>query len=437
MQQIVARSESLHVPEVQSPWHLYSRTNRRAFLIVLFLVGTSNYVDRNIIGVLLEQIKAEFAVSDTMLGLLSGTSFALLYATLGIPIARWADRGDRTFVITLSLAVWSVMTVLCGFASTFGLLLLARFGVGAGEAGAIPASQSLIADYYPPSERARAIGIFMMSSAAGYALGLILGGYLAEHHGWRVSLVAVGTSGLVLAPVTYFLLKEPRRAQHCAISTLAHESVRKSLRALFAKPAYRNILASMVVYFFIAYGALVFIVSLMIRAHGLSVAEAGAVFGIISTIAAVIGSFFGGAFADRLAARDLTWLAKFPGWGLIVAAPLFEFAVVGSNFHVMCALLLVATTLLTAALPSAYSAMHVVCGSTRRALSVAVAFFFANLMGLGLGPLAAGWLSDRFAVTYGEAEGLRYALMVVMPALVVAGGLLLRAARHVLNDAEA
>jgi MFS family permease len=151
-------------------WDLYSGRQRSAYLLVLFLVGTSNYVDRNIIGVLLEPIKREFGVSDTMLGLLSGLSFALFYATLGIPVARWADRGDRRFIITISLTVWSLMTVLCGMAQNFWQLALARVGVGMGEAGAIPPAQSLIADYYPPDRRAKAIGIYMMCSMAGYVI---------------------------------------------------------------------------------------------------------------------------------------------------------------------------------------------------------------------------------------------------------------------------
>ena len=176
------------------PWNYYTNRNRRTFSFVLFLVGTSNYVDRNIIGVLLEPIKKEFLVSDTMLGVLSGISFALFYATLGIPIARWADRGDRKLVITLCLGIWCAMTALCGLASTFWQLVAVRFGVGAGEAGAIPPAQSLLADYYPPTQRARAIGFFSMSSSAGYAIGLIFGGYVAQHYGWRAAFLSVGLS---------------------------------------------------------------------------------------------------------------------------------------------------------------------------------------------------------------------------------------------------
>jgi predicted MFS family arabinose efflux permease len=403
---------------------------------VLFLVGTSNYVDRNIIGVLLEQIKGEFQVSDTLLGLLSGVSFALFYATLGIPVARWADRGDRTLVITLSLTIWSVMTALCGATSTFWQLAAARFGVGAGEAGAIPPAMSLLADYYPPAERTWAIGVFMMSSSAGYAIGLALGGFVAQSYGWRAAFIIVGVIGVTLTPLTRFILKEPRRTALLAAQSEIQEATLVAVRVLLAKPAYRNILSAIVVYFLVAYGALVFIVSLMIRVHGLNVAQAGAAFGATSAMGAVIGCLGGGALADRLAARDVAWLARVAGWLMIAAMPFYELALLSPSMLTMIPLLLISTILLTGVVPPMFSALHVVCGSKRRALAVALAFFFANLIGLGLGPLIAGALSDRLGAIFGTAEGLRYALMTVMTALVPSGWLMLRAARYLNSDAE-
>lgn len=418
------------------PWELYTARNRRAFLLVLFFVGTSNYVDRNIIGVLLEPIKGEFQVSDTMLGLLSGISFALFYATLGIPVARLADRGNRKLVITISLGIWCAMTALCGLASTFWQLMAARFGVGAGEAGAIPPAQSLLADYYPPAQRARAIGIFMMSSSAGYAIGLAFGGLIAQHYGWRVAFFLMGSLGIGLTPFTYLVLKEPRQVPEFAVRLEKHESMVTAIRALLAKAAYRNILAAIVIYFLMSYGAMVFIVSFLIRVHHLNVAQAGALFGAISAIGAVIGNMGGGALADRLAARDIAWLGRVAGWALIAALPLYELALTSARIGAIVPLLLGAAVLFTAAVPSMFSALHVVCGSKRRAMSVAVAFFFANLVGLGLGPVIAGSLSDMFGAIYGSAEGLRYAVMLVMLVLLPAAWFMLRAARHLQTNAE-
>ena len=418
------------------PWDLYTPGNRRAFLSVLFLVGCSNYVDRNVIGVLLEPIKAEFQVSDTMLGLLSGLSFALLYATLGIPVARWADRGDRKQVITIALVAWSSMTVLCGLATTFWHLLAARFGVGAGEAGAVPPSQSLIADYFPPTDRARAIGIFLMSSSAGYVIGLAGGGFIAQHYGWRAVFIFFGLLGFVLLPLARIVLKEPRKALHAETLHGGDESTVAACRALLVKPAYRSMLGALVVYFLMASGALVFIVSLMIRAHGLDVAQAGALFGAVFAIGALIGNFGGGAFADRLAARDVAWLARVGGWGMIVAIPFYELALASSTVMAMLPWLLAGAIAIHAAVPPVFSAVHVVCGSKRRALAIALIYFFANLIGLGLGPVMTGMLSDALGAVYGPAEGLRLSLMVATGALLPAGWLMLRAARTLKADAE-
>ena len=428
--------EPSNVQQDPWPWNRYSQRDRRVFMFVLFFVGAINYADRNVIGVLLEQIKTEFHVSDTTLGLLSGISFALIYATLGIPVARWADRGDRKIVITLCLSVWSLMTVLCGFAMTFWQLAAARFGVGAGEAGAIPPGQSLLADYYPPDQRARAIGVFMMSSTAGYALGLVLGGFVAQHYGWRAAFVTFGLSGLVLVPLTHLTLKEPRRAPQFARPLENVESTVGAIYALLAKPAYRNILGAMVLLFFISYGSLVFIVSLMIRVHGMNVAQAGALYGAISAVGGVIGAVGGGALADRLAARDIAWLSRVAAGGLIVSVPLYELALWSSNPVLMAPLFLVATVVLTSVAPPAFSAIHVVCGSSRRALAIALVYFFANLFGLGLGPVVAGALSDTLAVDYGPGEGLRRALMIVTGVLLPAGWLMWRAGQFLKENAE-
>lgn len=430
------RRDSLSPDKPARPWDLYSARQRGLFLLVLFLVGTSNYVDRNIIGVLLQPIKQEFQVSDTMLGLLSGISFAAFYATLGIPVARWADRGDRRFIVTVSLTVWSLMTALCGFAQNFWQLALARVGVGMGEAGAIPPAQSLIADYYPPDGRSKAIGVYMMCSMAGYVLGLVAGGWIAQHYGWRTAFLIVGLPGLLLAFTTRFLLKEPRHLPQFAIKAQSQEPVNATFRVLSQKASYRNIIGAMVLYFLMAYGALVFTASFMMRTHGLSVSEAGALFGGMSAAGAIVGSLGGGILTDHLARRDIAWTARLPGWGLVLAWPLYEFAFMAPSISVMAVFFFLASILLTGVIPPMFSALHAVCGSARRAMAVAIAFFFANLFGLGLGPLIAGSLSDWLAQSYGQADGLRYALMIVMFTFVPSGIFMMRAARTLIEELE-
>jgi predicted MFS family arabinose efflux permease len=423
-------------PSTAQPWNLYGERQRWGFLLVLFLVSTSNYVDRNIIGVLLEPIKREFQVSDTMLGLLTGFSFAIFYATLGIPVARWADRGDRKLILTVSLTIWSVMTALCGMAQSFWQLALARIGVGAGEAGALPPAQSLIADYYPPDRRGKALGVFMMSSMAGYVLGIVVGGQIAQYWGWRNAFLAVGLPGLALAVVTHLVLREPRRRPEFAVSSADHEPLGVSIRALFAKRSFVDILIALVLYFMMAYGAFVFTVSFMIRVHGVSVGTASAIFGTLSSVTALIGSYLGGSVADRLAKKDIGWLARLPGWGLIVACPIYEVAFGLPTLVGTVIMLSIGGLFLTGAIPAMFAALHVVCGSKRRAMSVAVIFFFANLIGTGLGPIVTGRLSDSFAQTVGVGDGLRYAMMLVMLTFLPSGWFMLRAARGLARDAE-
>ena len=420
----------------RGPWDNYTSSERHRLLLILFLVGTSNYIDKNIIGVLLEPIKIEFQVSDTSLGLLSGIAFAFVYATLGIPVARWADRGDRKLIITLSLVVWSAMTALCGLAATFWQLAVARCGVGVGEAGAIPPAQSLLTDYFSPTQRARAIGMFMLSATAGYAVALVLGGWITQNFGWRTAFLAVALLGLALSPATQLLLKEPRRLAQSEPRREEQESVITALRVLLKKPAYRNIVAAIVAYFLMAYGGMVFIVSLMIRAHGLNVGQAGTTFGVISAVGACLGTLAGGALADRMATQDVAWYGRMSGWGMMLTTLAYELALCTSSIFAMVPLLLLSTLLMWGVSPAMYSALHFVCGSKRRAMAVAVAFFFANLIGLGLGPVITGSLSDMFAATRGSAEGLRYALMIVMTVLVPAGWCMVRAGQFLKLDAE-
>lgn len=417
-------------------WGQYTPARRRALLAMLFLVGTSSTVDRNVIGVLLEPIKREFHASDTMLGLLSGIAFALLYATLGIPAARWADRYNRKVVVTLSLGVWSVMTTLCGAAQTFWQLAVARFGVGSGEAGIIPTAQSLLSDYYSPEARSRAIGLFLTSGSAGYALGLVLGGYITQRYGWRATYFSFGMLGLALVPLCHLILHEPRASIASRPSWRRAESAGAAIRALLRKRAYRNILAGLVVYFVMAYGALVFVVSLMIRVHGLTTSQAGALFGAIAASGSLVGNVCGGALADRLATRDVAWLTRLAGWGMIVTLPLFEVALWSRGLSEMGVLLFLGAIVLSGVLPPAFSAIQLVCGSARRALSVALAFFFANLIGFGLGPVITGALSDRLSTIYGVGDGLRYAVMIVMAVLLPSALFMLRAAPHISVDAE-
>lgn len=415
--------------------HLYTPARRWLFLAILFLVGASSSVDRVVISVLLEPIKHEFKVSDTQLGLLSGLSFALLYSALGLPIARWADRGNRKLLIAGAISVWSAMTVLCAAAGSFWQLLLARIGVGVGEAGATPPAQSLIVDYFPIAQRARAIGIFATSGTVGYLIGLSIGSQLVAAHGWRVTLVAFGLPGLLIAALVYWVLDEPRQRSDAAVARGSTEDFRTSIGRLAAKRSFLFMLAGFTLYHFAAYGSLVFVPSYLVRVIHSPIEQAGLYYGATSALAVLIGSLAGGAIQDALSRRDPRWIARFPAiaFGLAAIPNCAMFLL--DDLRAFLIVSTIGGILLYAALPAAFSAIHAVCGSARRATAIAVILFFGNLLGFGLGPVITGALSDHFSAIHGP-EGLRYALIIVMALTVPTALLLYAASGRVAEDME-
>lgn len=419
------------------PWELYNSRQRWVFLAVLFLISTSNVVDRQIVTVLLEPIRAEFGVSDTMLGLLSGLSFALFYVSLGIPIARWADSGNRKFIIGLSMTVWSAFTALCGMAQNFWQLALARVGVGAGEAGAVPPAQSLLADYFPPNKRSLALAVFFMSAAAGNVLGLIVGGQIADAYGWRMTFIIFAIPGFILVPITYFVLKEPRNQLKTQRDNENKETFKQAISVLKHKPAFVNSVIVMVLYYTMMYGALTFTISFIMRNYNLSLGDASTYYGAIALIGALIGNPIGGLLADKLGAKDASWLAKIPAIGFILVFPLFLLAYLAGSLNTMLIFSALAMLIMMAAAPPLFSCLHAVCGNERRATAIAIAYFFANLIGVGLGPVLTGGLSDYLAASLGSADGLRYALVIMNFIYIPSAYFMWRASKTLYQDSEA
>lgn len=426
---------SVAPPELPPAHTLYTPRQRWGFLAILFLVSTSSYMDRQIITIVLEPIKDEFQVSDAKLGLLTGFSFAIFYATLGLPVARLADRANRRFIIGVALTVWSGFTVLCGFTQGFWQLAASRIGVGAGESGAIPPAQSLVADYFPPEQRGRALGLFMMSAMAGYLVAFIGGSQVAATYGWRAAFLFVGAPGLLLALLVFFGLSEPRSLPGRAVPRGGGESIADSWRALRAKPGFINLSAAMILYFFVSYGAVMFFPSFMMRVYGEELARVGLVFGAMSAVASVIGSILGGWAVDRLCGRDRRWMCWLPGALLLATAPLQIAALLMPTFLSFVLVCFVPSLAIAALIPSLFTHLHAICGAPRRAASVAFMFFFANLIGLGIGPVVAGALSDHFTALNGPS-GIRWSLMIVVLLFLPAGWLMLRAARSLATDIE-
>lgn len=424
------------VPEAPSSWGRYSERQRWGLLAVLFLVTTSNYFDYFILSVLLEPIKREFQVSDTLLGLLSGAGFALVYAVAGLPVAQWADRGNRRTIITVTLAGWSVMTTLCAMARSFWSLALARFGVGAFEPGAAPAAQSLVVEYFPPERRALAIAFLTMgASAVGYLCGVSLGGYIAAGLGWRAAFIFAGIGGLLLALVAQLTLAEPRLPFGALAGGLKAESLGRSLAALRSKRSFVLVLVGQSVSTVFATAASVFFPSFMIRSLHATIGQVSGSWGTAVAAADLLGGLAGGWLADHLGREDIRWYTWLPALTSALAIPLYGLALASDHLTVFVATDFAAEFIFSIGLPPVFAAVHAVCGDRRRAIAIAVLQLFFYLVGMGFGPSLAGTLSDEFSATRGM-ESLRYSLYVMLAFLPPAAVAFYWAARTMRADQE-
>ena len=392
-------------------------SSARVMLWTLLIVYTLNFLDRQILNILAEPIKAELGLSDTALGLLAGPAFAVFYAVLGIPIARYADKRstNRVWLISVSLAVWSAMTALCGFVQNFTQMLLARIGVGVGEAGCTPAAHSLISDTVPPEKRSSAIAFFGLGVPIGSLMGLVIGGIVNDIYGWRAALMLVGAPGLLLAVVLPFLIREPRVSAGAVGDAAAKGgaapalSMRAALTEIFSIRAYRYIFIAASITAFLSYGKGLWTISFFIRSHGLSTTQAGLAMAVALGIAGIIGTLLGGKMADMFGKTDKRHLLTFPAIGMAVAAPILFAGYWMEDWRVAVALLIVPTILNAAYYGPAYACVQGLVRPEARAVAASMVVFGQNLIGLGLGPLAFGALSDALMPMAG-AESVRWVL---------------------------
>jgi len=395
--------------------------NRWYTLILLALVYTMSSLDRFLLGIVLPYIKAEMVLSDTLLGLLSGAAFAIFYATLGLPIARLADRYSRKLIITVSLAIFSVMTVLCGFASSFAMLFAARIGVGIGEAGTSPASYSIISDRFEQERRSTAMGILSLGGNVGLLLGFVAGGYIAAHWGWRSAFLVAGLPGMLLALLIHFTMKEPRRGAvdgQAAAQPVQQASIPQAIRNLMAVPSYRHLVCGMALVLFGATGMLAWIPSLVDRSFGLSPDKSGLPIALIIIAAGILGTLLiGGMLADRLSKKDPRWLPSIAAIGaLVMSAGAIGIALAPSIGWLWIAFSFVAvgsTTYLAPSLALSQSLSPI----ELRATSGALALMIANLFGLGLGAPIIGMVSDFVEPQLGN--GSLAAAMLLVPIMGV------------------
>ena len=401
-------------PGIASPSADGVSAQTRTMLWILLIVYIFNFLDRQIVNILAEPIKADLGLSDTELGLLAGPAFAVFYALLGIPIARYADKEgtNRVRLIALALAVWSAMTAVCGLAQNFVQLLLARIGVGVGEAGCTPAAHSLISDSVAPEKRSSAIAFYGLGVPIGSLLGLILGGIVNDLYGWRVALMLVGAPGLLLALAVLFVMREPRHhrpVEATAAAALPQLPAREAMREIFSSRAFLYILIAASVTAFLGYGKALWTISFFIRSHGLSTTEAGLSMAIVLGVAGVFGTWLGGKCADLFGKRDKRHILTLPAYGMAVGAPILFLGYQMDDWRVAVALLIVPTILNSAYYGPAYACVQGLVRPQARAVAASIMLFGQNLIGLGFGPFLFGVLSDALAPAYGE-ESVRYVL---------------------------
>jgi MFS family permease len=413
---------------------------RNYALALLLLVYVVNFVDRQILTILLEAIKHDLGLSDTQLGFLTGIAFALFYAIAGIPIARWADRGTRRSIVALGLALWSGMTALCGLAQNFTHLMLARIGVGLGEAACQPSSHSLISDYFPPERRGVALSVYSLGIPIGIMGGYLIGGWINHYFDWRTAFLVVGIPGIFLALLVRLTLQEPPRGYAEGAQAAADaETLGSTLRFIWSLRSYRHMALAAALHTLYGYGALAFVPVFMIRSHGMTnTAELGAWLGIIALIVGVTGILLGGALSDHFGGRrDARWYMWVPAGATLLSLPFTFLFYLWPDPRIALLINMPAQILNQTYIGPTLAMTQGLVRLRMRALASAILLFLINLIGLGLGPQVVGILSDWLTPVHG-ANGIRYALLSV----VIAGSLwssfhYFLAARTLRRDLEA
>ena len=397
---------------------------------ILFVVYVFNFVDRQVMSVFIGPIKEEFGVSDTAMGLLVGFAFALLYTIAGIPIARWADRGNRRNIIAIGLAVWSAMTVLSGMAKSFTLLAVARVGVGVGEAAGSPPAHSLIADYFPLNRRATALAMYASGAFFGSGLAYLGGGYLREYFDWRTAFMVVGAPGILIAIVLRLTVKEPPRGfSEVGARDDSTSTFKETLKFLMGSRSWVLLMAGFSLVSLTGYAVLMWGYEFFGRVHGMTPIRIGQWMGLIVGVGGSVGTILGGVLVDRVAQKSLRLGIKIPVWVTLTGFPLGVVFLLAAS--PMQSLLFFAPfyVLLNVYIPAMYAANQALAKLRMRATASAIMLFVVNIVGAGLGPLIVGMLSDYFRPQYG-IEGIRYALVVSLGIGAVGGVLLLLSSRY-------
>lgn len=404
----------------------------KVVLAVLIVAYTFNFLDRQILGILAGPIKAELGLSDSQIGLMGGLAFALFYTGLGVPIAMLADRWSRTWIMTGALTLWSGFTAACGLATGFWSLFLCRMGVGVGEAGGVAPAYSLISDYFPKEQRARALAIYSLGIPIGSALGILFGGLIAHAIDWRAAFIIVGVAGVALAPIFRLIVRDPPR-EAVAIAIDAPAAAPGGLRVLLAKPSFWLISLGAAASSVCGYGVAFWLPSFFERSLGMGLVDRSLFLGSMTLVGGVIGVWAGGVLGDRLGrARPAAYLLV-PAVAFLLALPCFVLAVQAKSLWLAFFLFVIPTGLNLVWLGPVITAVQHLVPATQRSTASACFLFVNNLIGLGLGTWYFGAVSDALTPRFG-VEALRYAIYSGLGFYVVSAALFTLAARGLKRD---
>jgi MFS family permease len=410
---------------------------RRYLLTVLAIVYAFQFMDQAVLSLLLQPIKEDLHLSDTQMGFLTGIAFALFYATFGIPIARWADRGNRITIISLAIALWSSMLVFCGMAASFWQLLIARICAAVGESGSSPPAQSLIGEYYSRSERPAAMAYYMMGGNLSVLIGSAVCGWLNVWYGWRVAFFAIAVPGLVIAVVVRLTLHEPRikrvREQPSEWQPPAGLGYRAVFARLWKQESYRNLLIGYTLIQLISYGIAQWAPTFLMRTHHISTGEVGTWQGVIWGVGGAIGTFGGGYLARRYTTNKERLQLKVMAAAMLAFMPLYLGIYLSPNKYLAFSLMATSALLYCSIFGPLFAMIQEIVAPQMRAMAVAILLLFAQLVGQGLGPMAVGIMSDLLRPEFGDGS-LRIALLVWTPGYILAAIHLIRAGKHVESD---
>jgi MFS family permease len=402
-----------------------------AVLALLLLAYIFNFLDRQILGILLEPIKADLKFTDSELGVLTGPAFALVYSIVGIPLAVVADRTSRSGVITAALAAWSAFTALCGLATSFWQLFFFRLGVGLGEAGGVAPSYALIADHFSAERRGRALAVFSLGVPIGLGAGAILGSWIASTFDWRAAFLAMGVAGITLAPVFKYVVRDRPRVLGSSAPSL--RDLGATFPAIAKKPSFWLMAFGASLSSLCGYGLATWVASILIRSFGMSLVGAGQFLGSLLLVGGTVGVFMGGWLADRLGTRNRRWYAWLPAIAWLITAPMYAAGLMADNLTLVWLLLLIPNALNILWLGPVTTAVQHLAPQAMRATASGAFLFINNLIGLGVGPLLIGTLSDGLRATHG-VDSLRIAALVVLVFYLVAALLMYLASRKLEAD---